>query len=162
MTAPKNAVQTEPAAEPPSKRTRRSLEADESKEANGAELRSPQTRSSKKQDAPFSAETQRNTAKPSRAVSKTQTPEVQEGIEEEKEEEQQHPTDGPDEMTEDEVASVIGDADGYESPADTPIELQNFPLSKVRLSKSNIVYGDEDTLCVRIKEKTVCLHLFCR
>ncbi|KAL5003727.1 hypothetical protein BDV10DRAFT_2121 [Aspergillus recurvatus] len=28
-----------------------------------------------------------------------------------------------------------------------------FPLSKIRLNKSNIVYGDEDTLCVRIREK---------
>lgn len=63
-------------------------------------------------------------------------------------------------MTEDEVASVVGDADGYESPADTPTELQNFPLSKFRLGKSNLVYGDEETLCVRIKEKTVCLEMF--
>ncbi|KAL4990999.1 hypothetical protein BDW68DRAFT_153113 [Aspergillus falconensis] len=28
-----------------------------------------------------------------------------------------------------------------------------FPLSKIRLNKSNIVYSDEDTLCVRIREK---------
>lgn len=59
------------------------------------------------------------------------------------------------EMAEDEVASVIGDADGYESPADTPAELQNFPLSKARLSKGNVIYADEDTMCVRVKEKTV-------
>jgi hypothetical protein len=43
----------------------------------------------------------------------------------------------------------------YESPADDVPEVQNFPLSKTRLNKSNIVYSDEHTLCVRIKEKTV-------
>ena len=59
------------------------------------------------------------------------------------------------EMDEDDVASVVGDADGYESPAETPAELQNFPLSKARLNKSNIVYSDESTLCIRIKERTV-------
>jgi polynucleotide 5'-hydroxyl-kinase GRC3/NOL9 len=59
------------------------------------------------------------------------------------------------EVAEDEVTSVIGDADGHESPADTPAELQNFPLSKARLNKSNIIYADDDTMCVRIKEKTV-------
>lgn len=32
-----------------------------------------------------------------------------------------------------------------------------FPLSKIRLNKSNIVYSDEHTLCVRIREKMVCL-----
>lgn len=58
-------------------------------------------------------------------------------------------------MDEDDVASVVGDADGYESPAETPAELQNFPLSKARLNKSNIVYSDESTLCIRIKERTV-------
>jgi polynucleotide 5'-hydroxyl-kinase GRC3/NOL9 len=60
-----------------------------------------------------------------------------------------------DEMTEDEVASVAGDADGYESPAETPAELQNFPLSKSRINKKDIVYADASTLCVRIKEKMV-------
>jgi polynucleotide 5'-hydroxyl-kinase GRC3/NOL9 len=59
------------------------------------------------------------------------------------------------EMDEDDIASVVGDADGYESPAETPAELQNFPLSKARLNKSNIVYSDESTLCIRIKERTV-------
>jgi polynucleotide 5'-hydroxyl-kinase GRC3/NOL9 len=61
-----------------------------------------------------------------------------------------------DEMDEDGVASVVGDADGYESPADTPAELENFPLSKARLNKNNVVYSDGNTLCVCIKERTVC------
>lgn len=43
----------------------------------------------------------------------------------------------------------------YESPTSTPAEIQNFPLSKVRLSKKNVVYSDENVLCLRIKEKTV-------
>lgn len=43
----------------------------------------------------------------------------------------------------------------YESPADDVPQVQNFSLSKTRLNKSNIVYSDEHTLCVRLKEKTV-------
>lgn len=31
----------------------------------------------------------------------------------------------------------------------------SFPLSKIRLGKANIVYSDENTLCVRLKEKMV-------
>lgn len=38
-------------------------------------------------------------------------------------------------------------------------ETQNFPLSKARLNRNNIVYSDEHTLCVRIKEKMVCYRL---
>ena len=41
----------------------------------------------------------------------------------------------------------------YESPADSSGPIQEFPLSKTRLNKSNIIYSDEHTLCVRIKEK---------
>lgn len=80
------------------------------------------------------------------------------------------------ENNDDTVASVNGDADGYvyrilihgyqllankcefsyESPTtQIPPEIQNFPLSKVRLNKNNIVYSDEHTLCVRIREKMV-------
>jgi polynucleotide 5'-hydroxyl-kinase GRC3/NOL9 len=66
--------------------------------------------------------------------------------------------DGPEDMSEDEVASVAGDADGYESPVDTSTELQNFPLSKARLNKNTILYADEGTLCVRVKERMVCAN----
>ena len=48
------------------------------------------------------------------------------------------------------------DDDGYESP-DAPAEVENFPLSKGRLAKSNIVYSNKDVLCVRIREKMVRL-----
>ena len=65
-------------------------------------------------------------------------------------------TNNPGDMAEDEVVSGAGDVDGYESPANTPAELQNFPLSKARLNKSNIVYADKEALCVRVKEKMVC------
>ncbi|KAE8418664.1 hypothetical protein BDV36DRAFT_308406 [Aspergillus pseudocaelatus] len=51
------------------------------------------------------------------------------------------------------IAPLRGDVDGYESPADTSGPVQEFPLSKTRLNKNNIVYSDEHTLCVRIKEK---------
>lgn len=66
---------------------------------------------------------------------------------------------GDAEVSEEEVVSVLGDADGYESPADTPAELQNFPLSKARINKSNIIYADDSTLCIRINEKTVRVGL---
>lgn len=35
-----------------------------------------------------------------------------------------------------------------------------FPLSKMRLNKSNIVYSDEHTLCIRIREKMVRILCF--
>lgn len=35
------------------------------------------------------------------------------------------------------------------------MQLQEFPLSKTRLNKNNVVYSDEHRLCVRIKEKMV-------
>ncbi|PLB35662.1 putative RNA processing protein Grc3 [Aspergillus candidus] len=55
------------------------------------------------------------------------------------------PIAAPDEESEEEA--------GYESPAEFPVQVQEFPLSKTRLNKSNVVYSDEETLCVRIKEK---------
>ncbi|RAK77190.1 putative RNA processing protein Grc3 [Aspergillus fijiensis CBS 313.89] len=51
------------------------------------------------------------------------------------------------------LAPLQGDGDEFESPADTPVQLQEFPLSKTRLNKNNVVYSDEHRLCVRIKEK---------
>lgn len=56
------------------------------------------------------------------------------------------------------VLASIGQANNYryESPTtQIPAEIQNFPLSKARLNKSNIVHSDEHKLCVRIKEKMV-------
>ncbi|PLB45756.1 polynucleotide 5'-hydroxyl-kinase grc3 [Aspergillus steynii IBT 23096] len=52
------------------------------------------------------------------------------------------------------IGSVQNDDDEYESPADTPaLAQEEFPLSRTRLNKSNIVYSDEERLCVRIKDK---------
>ncbi|KAJ5574182.1 uncharacterized protein N7459_008609 [Penicillium hispanicum] len=153
VTAAKN--ETETTVEPPSKRPRRSLEGEESSEANAAESRGPRTRSSKKQDAPLPAETRasrpKNTTRSNPYKPNPNVPEVQEELDEEDSED--IPVNEQEEMSEDEVASVVGDADGYESPADTPAELQNFPLSRARLNKNNVVYGDESCLCVRIGEK---------
>ncbi|OQE28608.1 hypothetical protein PENSTE_c003G08448 [Penicillium steckii] len=153
---PKNDADVEIVTEPPSKKPRRSVEAIEAKDnTSGPETRGPRTRSSKKQDAAVSTETakghQRRTTRSKKLESPQPDPQSQD--ESEKEESNKHQVDGPEDMTEDEVASVAGEADGYESPADTSTEIQNFPLSKVRLGKSNIVYTDESNLCVSIKEK---------
>ncbi|KAF7718641.1 Uncharacterized protein PECH_008839 [Penicillium ucsense] len=56
-------------------------------------------------------------------------------------------------IAEDEVTSVLGDADGFEAPTEIPPELHNFPLSKARLNKDNVAYADKDKICVRVKEK---------
>lgn len=157
VTVPTNASQTEPAPEPPSKKPRTSLEGKESTKSNGAEPRGSRTRSSKKQNAPLPAETA--TDRPKRVTRSSQRRPVHTALETQYdyEEEDSLPisAEGPDEMTEDEVASVVGDADGYQLPVDTPAALQDFPLSKIRLNKTNIVYADENTLCVRIQEGKV-------
>ncbi|KAJ5735157.1 uncharacterized protein N7483_000282 [Penicillium malachiteum] len=150
VTVTKTGTEAEPVAEPPSKRPRRSLEGEEQAELKDAEPTGRQTRSSKKQNESTATET--TTERPRRA---TRSKPVEEEVQEEpkEEESEEDAANEPEEMDEDEVASVAGDADGYESPAETPVELQNFPLSKARLNKNNIVYADEDTLCIRIKEK---------
>lgn len=154
VTPTKPEVEAEPVAEPPSKRPRRSLEGEEQSEAKESEPKGRQTRNSKKQEA-NETNGQRST-RATRSTTSIEQPEEPEATEEPQEENSEQESDnGPEEMNEDEVASVAGDADGYESPAETPAELQNFPLSKARLSKNNIVYADEDTLCIRIKEKMV-------
>ncbi|KAJ5693043.1 hypothetical protein N7462_002466 [Penicillium macrosclerotiorum] len=137
--------------EPPSKRPRRSLEGAQPTETNGVS-KVPRTRSSTKQSERASA-TAKTTRQKQAASSDKLESKVHESEEESSDQEEAEPAQ-LEEMTEDEVASVVGDADGYESPAQTPAELQNFPLSKMRLNKNSIVYADEKTLCVRIKEKT--------
>lgn len=128
-------------------------------ETNGTESKGRQTRSAKNQEVPIALDT--TTGRPKRATqsnpseTQTQVPEAQDKSE--NEESDENIVDGPEEMNEAEVASVAGDADGYESPTETPIEMQNFPLSKARLNKNSIVYADESVLCIRIKEKTVGL-----
>ncbi|KAJ5703497.1 hypothetical protein N7493_011886 [Penicillium malachiteum] len=145
VTVVKTGTEVEPVAEPPSKRPRRSLEGEKQVESKDAEPTGRQTRSSKKQNESPATET--IAERPRRA---TRSKPIEEEVHEDSEEDA---ADEPEDMDEDEIASVAGDADGYESPAETPAELQNFPLSKARLNKNNIVYADEDTLCIRIKEK---------
>lgn len=160
-TPPKIEQAVNQGSEPPSKRPRRSTEAEESHEPNGTETRTSRTRSSKKHDEPMATETVKGQEKTSTRSAKSVfmqralDPQKETGEGDELEEEEGENA----EMSEDEVASVIGDADGYESPADTPVELQNFPVSKARINKSNIVYADNSTLCVRIREKTVRVDL---
>ncbi|CAI7617709.1 unnamed protein product [Penicillium pancosmium] len=147
--APKNNVDVEIVTEPPSKRPRRSTEANETNGVSETETRGPRTRSSKKQDTSTPAETVKGRQK------KDVQPPVSQAQEDANEEElfDERQNDVSEDMSEDEVASVAGDADGYESPADTSTELQNFPLSKARLNKNTILYADEGTLCVRVKER---------
>lgn len=163
-TVPKHVPQAEPAVEPPSKRPRHSLEEEEPSEMNGTDTRGPRTRSSKKQEAPLPAEAmkgqQRKVTGASQSRFEPRASESTENLEEEEpEEDPVEEVEGVLEMSEDEVASVAGEADGYESPADTRTELQNFPLSKARLGRNNIVYGDGNTLCIRIKERTVWVNV---
>lgn len=145
VTASEKTPEAQVGGEPPSKKPRRSLEVEETTAAD----RTTRTRSAKNSEAPVKI-----SDGPSRAT-RSQKPAVQppahvvgENIEDEEPEE-----DGTTAIDEEDVPSTAGDPDGYESPAETPAELQNFPLSKGRLNKGNIVYGDDSTLCVRIKEK---------
>lgn len=154
VTTAKAGAEAEPASEPPQKRPRRSFEKNQAKDM-ASEPRITRTRS-KKQGSPTPTNNPSVAKQPTRSNDSEQA-----SSHSEIDEEPQEPSvGGPDyevagEMSEDEVASVAGDPDGYESPAETPAELQNFPLSKARLSKGNIVYADESTLCVRIGEKMV-------
>ncbi|KAJ5601766.1 Pre-mRNA cleavage complex II Clp1 [Penicillium lagena] len=130
--------------EPPSKKPRRSLEVQETTAAD----RTTQTRSASKPEAPVKI-----SDGPSRGT-RSQKPAVQPPAHVVDENEDEEPEeDGTTAIAEDDVPSTAGEPDGYESPADTPAELQNFPLSRGRLNKGNIVYSDDHTLCVRIKEK---------
>lgn len=153
--APQVAPQPVVESEPPSKKPRRSLDVAEATETND-DHQNPPTRAAKKQDKQLPAGD-----RPKRATRATQPletqPEGEQAVQDGSEDEQvaTDAVENNDEMDENDVASVVGDADGYESPAETPAELQNFPLSKARLNKSNIVYSDENTLCIRIKERAV-------
>lgn len=144
---PKANIDGETMIEPPPKRPRRSVDAGEAKEPSEAESRDPRTRSSKKQNSPL----------PTEIVNGRQKKATRPKPEETNNEKSDRRFDSPEYMSEDEVASIAGDINGYESPADTSTEPQNFPLSKARLNKNNVVYADKGTLCVRVKEKMVCV-----
>lgn len=158
-TAPKTEPEVQPAPEPPSKRPRRSLDVEQPAEANGRETRGLRTRSSKKQDAPPPADKVKG-PQGEPAKSQQEEPQVAETEEDSEEEGSEHnAAEDVQGMSEDEVASVAGDADGFESPTETLAELQNFPLSKSRINKKDIVYADANTLCLRIKEKMVRVNV---
>ncbi|KXG48723.1 Pre-mRNA cleavage complex II Clp1 [Penicillium griseofulvum] len=152
---PKDAPQTIIETEPPSKKSRQSLEGPGATETN-EERRGTRTKPAKKQDEPLPAKiTPERPVRATRPQKSKVKPEVEDTLRQpEDEQSEQDQVEDAEEMDEDDIASVVGDADGYESPAETPAELQNFPLSKARLNKSNIVYSDESTLCIRIKERT--------
>ncbi|KAJ5239597.1 hypothetical protein N7468_004216 [Penicillium chermesinum] len=155
VTAKSQPAVEEAASEPPSKRPRRSLESTVAEKVD-SEPRNLRTRSKKQQGPPPTEKrpVTRQSTRPNQTETQSSGSEVDEGDNQGEQESYEESLAGaPEEMSEDEVASVAGDPDGYESPAETPAELQNFPLSKTRLNKSNIVYSDETTLCIRIAEK---------
>ncbi|KAI3176949.1 hypothetical protein DTO027I6_1857 [Penicillium roqueforti] len=151
---PADAPQAIVASEPPSKKSRQSLDGPE---ATGTkEEHRTRTKAAKKQDKLLRTETipERllRATRPQKLEVKPELEDTHEHLSDEQSEKDQ--VEHTEKMDEDDIASVMGDADGYESPAETPAELQNFPLSKARLNESNIVYSDESTLCIRIKERT--------
>lgn len=155
VTAAKTAPEVDSGGEPPSKRLRRSLEGEEMT-GTSEERSSPLTTGAQEQVGTLPVETTTRQSTQTIRSHQSSTNAVQQdtggGPEEEESEDS---VDSTNDMNEDDIASIAGDADGYESPADTAAALQNFPLSKIRLNKGNIVYSDESTLCVRIQEKMV-------
>ncbi|KAJ5748867.1 uncharacterized protein N7511_010563 [Penicillium nucicola] len=149
---PKETPQVAVSNEPLLKKPRRSLEVAEAEQLG--EHR-PRTRAAKKQDEPLPADkTPEKTTRVTRSHKSETQPELENDSEESEAGSEQEDVANADETDEDEVAAVASDVDDCETPAETPAELQNFPLSKARLNKSNIVYSDDNTLCVRIKERT--------
>ncbi|KAL2801270.1 hypothetical protein BJX66DRAFT_346082 [Aspergillus keveii] len=146
VVATEKTTHVESTTEPPSKRPRRSLE---------------ETQPQSRQDAPkqvakrgnVKAEkvTQSTVQNGTRRVQTRKTVDVvvdESGIQSSSEESEE------DVLEENAAVMAVPETeDGYESPADTPALTMEFPLSKTRLNKSNTVYSDEHTLCVRIREK---------
>ncbi|KAL4763871.1 putative RNA processing protein Grc3 [Aspergillus foveolatus] len=138
------------AAEPPSKRPRRSLQ-----ESQAQSTSEEVTKRTSKRRAAKAEKVQRvdsGTITGTRETRK-KNPEIE--VEDlEKEPSSSEESEGEDAVEENAagVVAVPAAEDGYESPADNTMTVV-FPLSKSRLNKNNIVYSDEDTLCVRIQEK---------
>ncbi|RAL10339.1 putative RNA processing protein Grc3 [Aspergillus homomorphus CBS 101889] len=146
-------VAAESAGEPPSKKARRSPE-----EAIAVEQEENQpTRSTRRKDADSVKEPVQDARRVTRSQKSSQqyTPDTNQGGEDQtsSEPESEEEENAVVEANGVELASLQRDADEFESPADTPVQLQEFPLSKTRLNKNNIMYSDEHRLCVRIKEK---------
>ncbi|GFF49492.1 polynucleotide 5'-hydroxyl-kinase grc3 [Aspergillus udagawae] len=165
LVAPEKSAQNEPTVEPPSKRARRSPEEGPARQAANGNDRVQTRRSTRRKEETLSsvglAEKQpRKPAAVPRAQIPERTPALEKGdaetsdaAEEEEEEDMLEEENGVG------VIAVEDDAEDYESPAGDVPEVENFPLSKTRLNKSNIVFSDEHTLCVRIKEKMTLVLL---
>ncbi|PYH97032.1 polynucleotide 5'-hydroxyl-kinase grc3 [Aspergillus ellipticus CBS 707.79] len=148
----------EPVVEPPPKRARRSLEQPIPVPPPSEENQVPLRRSSRRTEQKPQNEKATQEARVDQAPKASQqvtergssrASEVQAPSDEESEE-QDVVVNGSNGVG---LEALEGDVDGYESPADTPVQVQDFPLSKTRLNKSSIVYSDEHRLCVRIREK---------
>ncbi|KAF9891737.1 Polynucleotide 5'-hydroxyl-kinase grc3 [Aspergillus nanangensis] len=145
--------------EPPSKKARRSSDEESPPRPAPEEDRTALRRSSRRKPDVLKAEESTankpktrsaKTVEHSDEIIPTQHSENQVTPNEELEEPDTHEAESNDES----LVALDGDGDDYESTAETSTLLENFPLSKTRLNKSNVVYSDEETLCVRIKEKT--------
>ncbi|KAF7586949.1 Polynucleotide 5'-hydroxyl-kinase grc3 [Aspergillus hancockii] len=146
--------QPEPVDEPPSKKARRSPEEEVPTPPPSGENQ-PRTRrstrlkgESPKDIKPAQKREKATPAKPSEQLPVRTSP--RETEHQSASDEEQNPIVEENDVG---IAPLGSDDNGYESPADTSGPVQDFPLSKIRLNKNNIVYSDEHTLCVRIKEK---------
>ena len=146
--------EAESLVEPPYKRLRQSPTGGDGSEAVESESCGSRTRSSKP-DASKSRLLQKKLKRSSQAELLSRAPQELEKADDGSSEDDSV---REREMSQDEVASVARDPDGYEIVANIPEELQNFNLSRTRLKENNIVYSEKDRLCVRIKEKMVWLR----
>ncbi|KAK1147403.1 Polynucleotide 5'-hydroxyl-kinase grc3 [Aspergillus melleus] len=148
----------ESSGEPPSKKARRTPEEEEENSAPAAPAEDRrQTRRStrrKTEDSKIQNTPEKKVKAPaSKPVEQvpplnTSLSNENEGASEEESEDEN------DIVRENGVGTAQNDDDEYESPADTPaLAQEEFPLSRTRVNKSNIVYSDEERLCVRIKDK---------
>ncbi|KAL4775700.1 polynucleotide 5'-hydroxyl-kinase grc3 [Aspergillus nidulans var. acristatus] len=141
---------TDVGAEPPSKRPRRSLQ-----ESQAQSTSEDDTKRTSKRSAAKTEKVQRVDSGIVTGIRETRkkTPEIEvEDVEKEPSSSEESEGEGAVEENAAGVVAVPAAEDGYESPADNTTTVV-FPLSKIRLNKNNIVYSDEDTLCVRLQEK---------
>ncbi|KAL6237686.1 polynucleotide 5'-hydroxyl-kinase grc3 [Aspergillus navahoensis] len=143
-------ARAEPAIEPPSKRPRRSLEESQAqltpKEDTKRIGKRGTVKAEKAQMVDNGTETVTRETRRKKPEAEIEDREKEASSSEESEEE---------DAVEENAAGVVAVPaveDGYESPVDNTMTVE-FPLSKIRLNKSNIVYSDEDTLCILIREK---------
>ncbi|PKX98130.1 putative RNA processing protein Grc3 [Aspergillus novofumigatus IBT 16806] len=161
---PEKTAQNESVVEPPSKRARWSPEEGAARQAaNGNDRVQPRRSTRRKAGTLSSAELAEKQPQRSAAAARAQiaerTPAPEKGDAETSDAAEEEDEDVLEEENGVGAIAVEDDAEGYESPADDVPQVQNFPLSKTRLNKSNIVSSDEHTLCVCIKEKMTLVLL---